>query len=134
MCRVIFSPTSRRCWATRRKHCNCSKKPTTNEAFAPAPEVLVDRKLTRDWIPFAVIRVSRRSSRKSSARNHEQLLFRAKAAQCLQSCGRLRGGGVAADSGGIDFPSGVQRAAMGDANCHPHSCCWVPGCAGFFLG
>src|SRR5438046_1595183 len=46
----------------------------------------------------------------------------------------LRGGRVAHDSGGIDFSSRIQCAAMGDANCHPHSCCWVPDCAGVFMG
>jgi len=33
---------------------------------------------------------------------------------------------VAYDSGGIDFPPRVQCAAMGDANCHPHSCLGFP--------
>src|SRR5436309_9824624 len=37
-----------------------------------------------------------------------QLPFRTEAAQCLQGRGRVCGGSVAHDSGGIDFPSCVQ--------------------------
>src|SRR5207248_2112786 len=63
-----------------------------------------------------------------------QLPFRAEAAQCLQSRSRLSGGVVAIDSGGLDFSSRIQCAAMGDANCHSRSCDWVPDCAGVFMG
>ena len=52
--------------------------------------------------------------------HHEsaKLFRRAEAAQRLQGRGRLRGGRVAHDSGGFDFSSRIQCAAMGDANCH----------------
>ena len=58
-------------------------------------------------------------SRLIASNEDQQLPFRAEAAQCLQSRGRVCGGSVAHDPGGIDFPSCVQCAAMGDED----SCC-----------
>src|SRR5437763_12184796 len=69
-----------------------------------------------------------------SSYEDRQFLGRAEAAQRLQSCGRVRGHRLAVDSSSVDFLSSVQCAAMGDANCHPHSCGWVLDCPGVFLG
>src|SRR5207248_9886375 len=63
-----------------------------------------------------------------------QFLRRTEATQRLQGGRRLRGSRVAHDSGGIDFSSRVQRAAMGYANCPPHLGGWVSHCAGVFVG
>ena len=79
---------------------------------------------------------------KSLARNgflilpHEDRQFpgRTEAAQCLQGCGRLCGGGVATPSGGFDFLSGFRRAAMGDEDIYHRRHLRLSDFADFFVG
>src|SRR5205823_7985364 len=63
-----------------------------------------------------------------------ELLFRAEATQRLQSRGRIRGGRVALDSGGVDFLSGFRRAALGDEDIYRRRHPWVSGGADFLVG
>ena len=64
----------------------------------------------------------------------EEFLRRAKAAQRLQGCGRVRGGRVALASGGVDFLSRFRRAGMGDEDFYHRHHLRFSGGADFFLG
>ena len=81
----------------------------------------------RDFRAKHLVFVFLHARRLIASNEDRQLPFRAEAAQRLQSRGRLCGGSVAHDSGGIDFPSRGHCAAMGDED----SCCchhlWPPG-------
>ena len=78
--------------------------------------------------------ISRQNSSAFWDHEREQLLQRTKAAQRLQGCSRVRGGRVAADSGGVDFLAGFRRAAMGDEDIHYRRYLRLSGGADFFLG
>ena len=64
----------------------------------------------------------------------DQLLRRVKAAQRLQSRGRVCGRRVALDSGGVDFLSGFRCAAVGDEDFYYHHLPWLSGGPDFFVG
>ena len=71
---------------------------------------------------------------RASADESEKLLWRAEAAQRLQSCDRLRRYLVAARPSGVNLISDFRSAGLGDESvCHNDSC-RVPNCAGHSMG
>src|SRR5439155_20838562 len=108
--------------------------------FRPGP-ITDSYVLTPSGTHSAAIRASRRSSprlrlkrRTNNCREPEKLLRRAKAAQRLQSRGRVRGRRLALDSGGVDLLSGFRRAAMGDEDIYYRHHLRLSRCADSFLG
>src|SRR6266496_3421108 len=64
----------------------------------------------------------------------DKILRRTKAARCLQSCGGLRGCGLAADSGGLDLVPDLRRACLGHENFRNRYRSLFPRRVGFLLG